>query len=241
MKPILIEAKTIDEAWFQAIKATLDDQHAFSYQIQKGSFEGQGVRRQLYSLAIQIEFPETRPLSPMVPEGFTAPTSDDNIEKYFADKLMNPEPGINEEYTYSQFIVPHLPVVIEMLQKTPHTNHAVINVGDSLDYSTRDAEAGITIPAQAHVYEHPPCLRCLQWIYTDGHLHLYTFWRSWDLFAGLPENLGGLQLLNEYVAMETGYETGTLNAFSSGAHIYGYQHELVEARTGKKGGGAKTD
>ncbi|GAB4246595.1 MAG: hypothetical protein Kow00129_06940 [Thermoleophilia bacterium] len=234
MKPTVIEAKTIDEAWFLAIRASLDDSYAFSYPIQRGSFEGEGVRRQLYALSLHIEFPETRPLAPIVPEGFTPPTTDAHIEKYFADKLLNPEPAPNEEYTYSQFIVPHLPVIMEMLQKTPHTNHAVINVGDSLDYAVQDRDAGIEIPAKAHVYEHPPCLRCLQWICNGEHLHLYTFWRSWDLFAGLPENLGGLQLLNEYVAMETGFETGTLNAFSSGAHIYGYQHELVEARTGRR-------
>lgn len=225
MRPTLIEAKTLDEAWFSVIRAALDDDHAYWYEIQRGSFEGGGVRRQLASLTLSVEYPETRPLAPVVPDGMSPPTTSDNIEKYFAEQLMNPEPAPNEDYNYAQFIVPHLPRVIELIATTPFTNHAVINVGEPFVHAEGAA-------AEPKVYEFPPCLRCLHWVFRDDRLHLYTYWRSWDVFAGLPENLGGMQLLNEYVAMEAGCETGTLNAFSSGAHIYGYQLELVEMRTG---------
>ena len=224
MKPTLIIARDLDEAWFQVIGSTLDDDLAYDYAIQRGSFEGGGTRRQLFSLTLSVLYPETRPLAPVVPEGFTGPTSNDSIERYFAEQLMNPVPAPNEDYNYAQFIVPHLPRVIDLLARTPYTNHAVINVGEAFVQGEEGPEPKI--------YEFPPCLRCLHWVYRDGALHLYTFWRSWDVYAGLPENLGGLQLMNEYVAMEVGCQTGTLNAFSSGAHIYGYHRELVEARTG---------
>ncbi len=42
---------------------------------------------------------------------------------------MNPVPAPNEDYNYAQFIVPHLPRVVELISETPYTNHAVINVG----------------------------------------------------------------------------------------------------------------
>ncbi len=32
----------------------------------------------------------------------------------------------------------------------------------------------------------------------DNKLDMHTSWRSWDLFAGLPENLGGMTRLLEY-------------------------------------------
>jgi thymidylate synthase len=214
----------LDEAWFAVLRATLDDELAYSYTIQRGSFDGGGTRRQLHSLTLLVLYPETRPLAPVVPQGFTPPTNNDNIEKYFAEQLMNPVPAPNEDYNYAQFIVPHLSRVVELLRTTPYTNHAVINVGEAF-------ESGDPNHAPK-VYGYPPCLRCLHWVYREGAVHLYTYWRSWDLYAGLPENLGGLQLLNEYVAMEAGCVTGTLNAFSSGAHIYGYHRELVEARLG---------
>jgi thymidylate synthase len=224
MKPTLIIARDLDEAWFEVLRATLDDELAYDYAIQRGSFEGGGTRRQLYSLTLCVQYPETRPLGPMVPEGFSPPTNNDKIERYFAEQLMNPVPALNEDYNYAQFIVPHLPRVIALLTETPYTNHAVVNVGEAFSH-----EDGVPEPK---VYEFPPCLRCLHWLYRDEAVHLYTFWRSWDLYAGLPENLGGLQLLNEYVAMEVGCRTGTLNAFSSGAHIYGYHRDLVDARMG---------
>jgi len=229
MRPTLIEAKDLDEAWFRVIQATLDDGQAYWYEIQRGSFEGGGARRQLASLTLCVEYPETRPLAPVVPEGMNPPTTNENIEKYFAEQLMNPVPAPNEDYNYAQFIVPHLPRVVELLTETPYTNHAVINVGQPFI-------EGDPADGTPKVYEFPPCLRCLHWVFREDRLHLYTYWRSWDVFAGLPENLGGMQLLNEFIALETGYETGTLNAFSSGAHIYAYQLELVEQRLGLQRG-----
>ena len=61
-------------------------------------------------------------------------------------------------------------------------------------------------------------------------LYCTTFWRSWDLWAGLPSNLGGMALLMDYVSSEIGKEIGWLLAYSSGAHIYQYQVPYVEER-----------
>jgi len=63
-------------------------------------------------------------------------------------------------------------------------------------------------------------------------LTLSCYFRSWDLWAGFPVNLGGLELLKQYVAQETGLENGSMYCYSSGLHIYGYQEELARIRTG---------
>lgn len=246
MLPRVIVEPTLDAAWYQAIKTPfILDTNQFSttfntplyckkYLVDKGSFEGGQVRYQVRSLTVIVTNPETRPLAPIVPEGQTPPTTDDYIEQYFAEYIMNPEKAPNEEYSYGEFIYPHLESIIKMLTDTPATNQAVINIGGAFEYWIASPDTWPTIEKYPQYYINPPCLRCITWQYEDGKLHISTFWRSWDLFAGMPTNLGGLQLLNEYVASECGYETGTLTAYSSGAHIYDNCKELAEARFGKK-------
>lgn len=231
MLPTVIPASDLGEAWFESLRACFSQVHAKKYKIDKGSFEGH-TRYQLASLTLQISFPETRPLSPIVPVGIEPPSTDAYIEQYFGEYIMNPEKAPNEEYAYGEFIYPHLDNIIEMLTKTPYTNQAVINIGEALE--TRVHYLDYKQWFVPKVYENPPCLRCITWQYDDGKLDIHTFWRSWDLFSGLPTNLGGMQLLNEYIADSCGYETGRMYAYSSGAHCYEYCKEPVEIRFGKK-------
>ena len=116
--------------------------------------------------------------------------------------------------------------VIEMLKETPLTNQAVVEIGTPEDYDVcygKDDKLD------------PPCLRLLDFkalpYENKIHLTLTAYFRSWDLWAGFPSNLGGLELLKQYVAEETGLENGSMYAYSAGAHIYGYQEELAKIRT----------
>jgi thymidylate synthase len=74
----------------------------------------------------------------------------------------------------------------------------------------------------------PPCLRHIDTRIQDGKLHFYPYFRSWDLWGGLPANLGGIQLLKEYVAGEIGVEDGEIIASSKGLHIYDYSFDLAK-------------
>ena len=74
----------------------------------------------------------------------------------------------------------------------------------------------------------PPCLRHIDTRIQDGKLHFYPYFRSWDLWGGLPANLGGIQLLKEYVAAEIGVEDGEIIASSKGLHIYDYSFDLAK-------------
>ena len=57
-----------------------------------------------------------------------------------------------------------------------------------------------------------------------------VYFRSWDLWAGFPSNLGGIELLKQFVAQECGLKNGSMYAYSAGLHIYGYQEEIARIR-----------
>jgi len=229
MIPTVIVATDLGELWFESMKACFNSIQAKTYEITRGSFEGH-TRYQLHSFTGVVEYPETRPLAPILPEGQTGVTDDDYICKYFGEYIMNPYKAPNEEYSYGEFIYPHLENIVKMLKKTPQTNHAVINIGDSLVY---ERGPKMEYPHAKH-YENPPCLRCITWqVNNDDTVTIAVFFRSWDIYAGMPTNLGGMQLLNEYICGEIGRETGPMIVYSSGAHVYDTAIPMVEARLGK--------
>jgi len=78
--------------------------------------------------------------------------------------------------------------VIEMLKETPLTNQAVVEVGDPEDHDVCFGNDGKL---------DPPCLRLLDFkaIPAGEELMLTVscYFRSWDLWAGFPTNLGGIE------------------------------------------------
>jgi thymidylate synthase len=232
MEPFYLKAKTISDCWFQLIYNIFD--HSYTQNIQRGSFEKEQYRLQYPGIAVYIEHPSVD-MVPIIPPalGIPSPTSMEYIEDYFANYLMDPNISENETYRYSsriQYPMPkggtQLQRVIEMLKETPLTNQAVVEIGTPEDYDVcygKDDKLD------------PPCLRLLDFkalpYENKIHLTLTAYFRSWDLWAGFPSNLGGLELLKQYVAGETGLENGSMYAYSAGAHIYGYQEELAKIRT----------
>ncbi|MBU0993548.1 MAG: thymidylate synthase [Proteobacteria bacterium] len=76
----------------------------------------------------------------------------------------------------------------------------------------------------------PPCLRSIDTRIQDGTLHFFVYFRSWDLWGGLPANLAGIQHLKEYMASEIGVKDGEMIVESKGLHLYGYAEELAKIR-----------
>ncbi len=76
----------------------------------------------------------------------------------------------------------------------------------------------------------PPCLRSIDTRIQDGALIFFVYFRSWDLWGGLPANLAGIQNLKEYMAAEIGVDDGELIVESKGLHIYGYAEDLAKLR-----------
>jgi len=76
----------------------------------------------------------------------------------------------------------------------------------------------------------PPCLRSIDTRIQDNKLHFFVYFRSWDLWGGLPANLAGIQNLKEYMAAEIGVEDGEMLVESKGLHLYGYAEDLAKLR-----------
>ncbi len=208
-----IRERTIESAWRMVLWNCA--RYGYSYRIKKGSYEGQ-LRKQLDHLCVVIEEPYTRPLAVWLPEncGIPAPTSEERIQNYFYDYLATDTKCEMEDYTYGQHIAPQLQKVIDLLNRSGGaTNQACINIGGQENIDLAD----------------PPCLRVVDFKVVDGKLHMAVFFRSWDIFVGFPENLGGLQLLKEYILMHIDFpaEDGQITAYSSGAHIYEQYFPIV--------------
>ncbi len=208
MNLTVIEASNIGDAWFQCIqKALLEGR---TYRIQQGSFEGT-YRKEIPLVAITVHNPGVRPLRPDVPMGVPPPTTDEVIEEYLS-YLMTSDKQENEEYTYGEDLAPQIEQVIERYKHGFDTNQLCMTVGNRSSIYLKD----------------PPCLRLVDTRIQDSSLSFIVYFRSWDLWGGLPTNLGGLQLLKEYMSKQIGVYDGCIVAFSKGLHLYEHCWDLAK-------------
>jgi thymidylate synthase len=76
----------------------------------------------------------------------------------------------------------------------------------------------------------PPCLRSIDTRIQNETLHFFVYFRSWDLWGGLPANLAAIQNLKSYMAGEIGVKDGEMIVESKGLHLYGYAEDLAKLR-----------
>ena len=76
----------------------------------------------------------------------------------------------------------------------------------------------------------PPCLRQIDTRIQDDTLHFFVYFRSWDLWGGLPANLAVVQALKESMAEDIGVKDGEMIVESKGLHLYGYAEDLAKLR-----------
>ncbi len=208
MKTQVIEARDLPEAWFRCMRTLLTEGRV--YEVEKGSFEG--LRRLEMPVHLYIENPGTRPLAPEVPAGVPSPTNDKYIEQYYYF-IAAPDKGENQ-YTYGEDMAPQIAEILDRYSLWgPNTNRYCMMCGgrDSLFEYRKENQVSSA---------HSPCLRVTDLRIEDDTLHFFCYFRSWDLMAGLPSNLGGLQLLKERMAEAMGLKDGTITAFSKGLHLY---------------------
>ncbi|PXF54183.1 MAG: hypothetical protein C4B58_16110 [Deltaproteobacteria bacterium] len=213
-----LQTTTISDAWYQILYNL--ESEVYRQDIERGSFEKENYRLQIPWLSLEILHP-LQDMIPIIPPGCSAPPPNtiEYVKEYFIDYLLGGKlPGKNEVYTYASRINIQLSKAIQILKDTPNTNQSSIIVGRPEDLDLQD----------------PACLRAIDLKVHDGRLDIATFWRSWDIWAGLPTNLGGLALLMEYISEEIGFGMGVLRAASQGAHIYEYQLPFVKARLGQE-------
>lgn len=210
MDVTVIEARDLSEAWFICLRKIITQ--GYEYKIERGSYAGQR-RRELDFAVIHIANPGTRPLIPDVPQGVPAPTTMEYIESYLP-YLMTAHRAEGEQYTYGQYLETQIAEVIRMYKDDGHnTNQAFMAVGDNQSIFLSD----------------PPCLRGIDTRIHEDKLSFIVYFRSWDLWAGLPSNLAAIQLLKEYMADEIGVGDGELIGLSKGLHLYEYAWDLARA------------
>ncbi|MFC1593095.1 thymidylate synthase [Candidatus Omnitrophota bacterium] len=211
----VIEARDLSEAWFLCLGKTLTE--GYEYKVERGSYTGQR-RKELEFVVVQVRHPGTRPLIPDVPQGVPSPSTMEYIENYLP-YLMTAHKGEGEQYTYGQYLETQIAEVIKMYKEDGYnTNQAYMSVGDGHSIYLSD----------------PPCLRGIDTRIRDNKLSFIIYFRSWDLWAGLPSNLAAIQLLKEYMASEIGVDDGEMVALSKGLHLYEYAWELARITSGKK-------
>ena len=210
-----IKARDIPDAWFQCVYDILDCGR--KYIIERGSYEGQ-QRLEFDYVTVHITHPGARPLLPDIPDqiGIPNPVAEGFLEQYLPKLMTAAAKEPTEDYTYGQYLEPQISEVIRMYRQDGfETNQAFMTVGDPDSIKLSD----------------PPCLRGVDTRVKAGRLHFVVYFRSWDLWNGFPANLGGLQLLKEYMSGEIGVEDGQIIAASKGLHLYDYAWELAQMRT----------
>lgn len=208
MEISVVKARDLPEAWFLCLRRTLTQGR--EYVIDRGSNVGHR-RKELDFIVLQVELPGSRPLVPDVPPGVPPPSSMEYVENYL-QYLLTSFKADNEQYTYGEDLEQQIPELIRIYREDGHnTNQGFMAVG---------SKESIRLPD-------PPCLRGIDTRVENGRLHFIVYFRSWDLWAGLPSNLAGIQLLKEYVASEIGVEDGEIMALSKGLHLYDYTWELA--------------
>lgn len=221
LRPIYIEASNLPDAWFQCVYNILDPEKSRSYVIDKGSYEGE-TRYQFDFVTIHIFNPGYRPLIPDIPKHLDIPPpveSIEYVERYFLDYIIGTKLNKNETYTYGSRLNTSIQKVIDRYKKYgPGNNQLILQIGRPADINLTD----------------PCCCRHIDTLVIDGKLHFFPYFRSWELWSGLPTNLAAFQMLKELMAQEIGVEDGEMICTSKGLHIYKYVEVLAEMRTNLK-------
>ena len=198
------------------------------------------------------------PLAVTVPQGVPAPTTDESIVHYFVEYLMNGELSPNEHYRYAtwlrggKYTIPKL-VLNDIAQAD---TASVVSAPDQVQWCIDHyKEKGfgnnhccmtIGYPESNFAYDKKyesemergtsPCLRLVDTKIVnengENYFCMNVYFRSWDLYGGWPENMGGIALLQEYMAAELGVKIGTLSFTSKGLHAYDFQLEALKSRIG---------
>ncbi len=237
LTPVFIEAFDVDDAWFQCLSTILEKGHV--YTITRGSYEGQ--RRLEFDFAVvRIKNPAHQ-IIPLIPEGMSIPAPTDmNYVQGYLSYLLTGTKTETEDYTYGERLVDakvkinsdsdtgkykEIPLNVNQVEE-------VIKIYKTQGHGTNQAIMEIGMPSDIKLQD-PPCLRLIDTRIRYGKLHFVLYFRSWDLWGGFPSNIGGLQLVKEYMASEIGVKDGEIIAVSKGLHLYEYSWELAKMRTMK--------
>jgi len=260
MKIINIEATTLPDSWFQLVYNALEhgrdfkiDSGSFQGHVRKEfDFVVVNIKRPFERDTDGL------PLIPEIPEGCStipAPVDKEYIVQYIPyimGALVGGKPAEKESYTYGQRITEEIipqrildnfhnkeiykeGEIDTFWRNKPHFDYILDQVTEICktyrERGHRNNQLVIQIakPTDLLLID-PPCLRQIDTRIQDGKLHFFPYFRSWDLWSGLPANLAGISVLQEYMAEEIGVEQGEMLCTSKGLHLYDYSVPFAEMR-----------
>lgn len=238
LKPVYIDAFDLDDAWFQCLSQILEK--GYIYTITRGSYKGQR-RLEFDFVTVRVRKPEHQ-IIPLMPEGCSIPppTNMEYIQNYLNYLFIGTKTE-TEDYTYGERLVDpkvRTEEIVDgrrMIKEMPlncNQIEEVIRIYKEEGFGTNQAIMEIGMPSDIKLTD-PPCLRIIDTRVRYGKLHFILYFRSWDLWGGFPSNLGGLELVKQYMAKEIGVENGEIIACSKGLHLYEYAWEYAKLRTKK--------
>jgi thymidylate synthase len=240
-----IVARDLPDLWFQAVNDILD--HRRRFKIDKGSYAGQTRLEYDYFIGhvLNPSFGSGTPsILPQIPTSLGIPNpvefeyvyGGEGYERSYIEYLMTAAKQDNEQYTYGErliegdFFKPHKRIDdIFWSRYTINQIASIISTYKKFGYRNNQMVLQIAQPSDLDL-EDPPCLRHIDTRIQDNKLHFFIYFRSWDLWGGLPANLAGIETLHSYMASEIGVEQGEFIVESKGLHLYGYAEKLAKIR-----------
>ena len=240
---IKIVARDLPDLWFQAINSLLDNGRKFK--IDKGSYKGQ-TRLEFDYFIGHVLNPNfgsgTMSILPEIPTHLDIPNpvkleyvyGGEGYSRSYVEYIMTSIKEENEQYTYGERLV-----AVDMAKGFNNIKFATNQIERVIktykDYGHRNNQMVLQIAQPSDIeLNDPPCLRHIDTRIQDNKLHFFIYFRSWDLWNGLPANLAGIEALHQYMAGEIGVEQGEFVVESKGLHLYDYAEGLAKLRCLKR-------
>jgi len=259
MKIHRIDARDLPDLWFQAVHDILDkgsrftiDRGSYAGQTRLEYDYFMGHVKYPGTLPLIPDIPPSCGIPNPVEEAYIF--GGEGYNRSYVEYLMtgHKEPG--ESYTYGERLT-RVPVSGDKLRWWKEKNRDIIDERDVdgkivfeengsvylnqiewiIDtykrFGSRNNQMVLQVahPSDVSLFD-PPCLRSIDTRIQDETLHFMVYFRSWDLWGGMPANLAGIQNLKEYMAGEIGVKDGEMIVESKGLHLYGYAEELAKLR-----------
>lgn len=239
-----IQARDLPDLWFQAVNDILE--HGRRFVVNRGSYAGQTRLEYDYFIGHVMQpwyGSGTKEILPDIPAsiGIPNPVELDYIygggkyERSYIEYLMTDTKLENESYTYGERLVGLKAINIESFPNGFKFNQIETIIETYKKYGPRNNQMVLQIAEPFDLtLDDPPCLRHIDTRIQDNKLHFFVYFRSWDLWGGLPANLAAIQALQQYMAEAIGVGHGQMIVESKGLHLYGYALDLAKMRCMKE-------
>ncbi|MGD9006751.1 MAG: thymidylate synthase [Desulfobacteraceae bacterium] len=254
-----VEARDLPDLWFQAVHDILDhgrrftiDRGSYAGQTRLEYDYFMGHVKFPGTLPILPDIPASCGIPNPVEEGYIY--GGQGYDRSYIEYLMTGHKQPGESYTYGERMT-RVPLYGDKLkwwkdanteivdlrqvdgkivfeeQNTLYLNQIEWIIDTYKNHGHRNNQMVLQVahPSDVTLVD-PPCLRSIDTRIQDDTLHFCIYFRSWDLWSGLPANLAGIQNLKEYMASEIGVKDGEMIVESKGLHLYGYAEDLAKLR-----------